>query len=273
MSAYSRSAYAAAFPYDADIADDRDESDFYSGERICPPGQNTSGNPIRRFYLALFVLAGMGAALQYTNLLASLEPAFAAASRLVEQITARQAEQSPPAATTPSAATSTLPPTAPQSMAAAIPTPTTPPEAAAPPAPAVMLPPVTTVEDKPLAAVPQTKDEPASAPAKTKADTLQKRAEAAGLHPGISHVVLEKLSTADYRNAAIAIEKALAKTPDDGVLVYPAKKKPALAMFEVHFVAGAGANCRRYVVRIAKDGWATTARPMEKCGISAPPAT
>jgi hypothetical protein len=31
-------------------------------------------------------------------------------------------------------------------------------------------------------------------------------------------------------------------------------------------VQGAAPACRRYVVTITKDGWLTTALPMEKCG-------
>jgi hypothetical protein len=37
-------------------------------------------------------------------------------------------------------------------------------------------------------------------------------------------------------------------------------------LFQVRFVAGAAPGCRRYVVTVTKDGWLTTALPMEKCG-------
>ena len=77
---------------------------------------------------------------------------------------------------------------------------------------------------------------------------------------------LAKLSPADYRNAGIAIQTAVAKTPDNGVFIWPRQRKPDLALFEVHFVPGAAPDCRRYVVTVTKDGWSTTALPMEKCG-------
>jgi len=95
----------------------------------------------------------------------------------------------------------------------------------------------------------------------------QKRAEAVGLHPGLSRSLLTRLTKTDYRNARFAIKTALAKTSDRDVFVWPRQKRAKLAMFQVRFVPGAPNNCRRYIVEIAKDGWLTTARPMEKCGI------
>ncbi|MFM9939313.1 MAG: hypothetical protein ACKVP7_07445 [Hyphomicrobiaceae bacterium] len=106
---------------------------------------------------------------------------------------------------------------------------------------------------------------PASAP-----DPLLRRAEAAGLHPGISRTLLARLTADDFRNAEAAIGKALAETPEDGALEWPRTKSSRLAQFRVHFVPGAGERCRRYVVEIAKDGWLTTAPPMERCGVPAP---
>ncbi len=93
------------------------------------------------------------------------------------------------------------------------------------------------------------------------------RAIAAGLHPDVSRVLLARLSDADYRNAGVAIRKALADTPDDDVLYWPLKTKAGVAQFQVHFVPGADEGCRRYVVTIAKDGWATTALPMDNCTV------
>jgi surface antigen len=87
-----------------------------------------------------------------------------------------------------------------------------------------------------------------------------------GLHPGLSRVLLSRLSEADYKNAGIAIKTALAETPEGSAFLYPRERKTGLALFKVHFVQGAGSDCRRYVVTITKDGWATTAFPMEKCG-------
>jgi hypothetical protein len=79
-------------------------------------------------------------------------------------------------------------------------------------------------------------------------------------------VLLARLSEADYRNAGIAIATAVSQTPDRGVLVWPRQRTPDQALFKVHFVAGAAPGCRRYVVSVTKDGWLTTAPPMEKCG-------
>ena len=98
-------------------------------------------------------------------------------------------------------------------------------------------------------------------------DPYQKRALAAGLHPGLSRALLAKLTAADFRNAGVAIQTALAETPDNDSLVWPRQHKPELALFQVSFVPGAAANCRRYVVTVGKDGWSTTALPMETCGV------
>ncbi|MBS0270330.1 MAG: hypothetical protein JSS54_15325 [Proteobacteria bacterium] len=105
-----------------------------------------------------------------------------------------------------------------------------------------------------------------SAPA-TPADPYRKRAEAAGLHPDLSHVLLARLTAADYRNAAFAIDKALKTVPDDGAFEWPRNRKNGNAVFNIHFVAGAGNDCRRYVVTVTKDRWTTTALPMERCGV------
>jgi hypothetical protein len=103
-------------------------------------------------------------------------------------------------------------------------------------------------------------------PAADPADPYQVRAAAVGLHPGLSRALLARLSPADYRNAGIAIQTAMAETPDSAVFVWPRQRRPELALFQVRFVAGAAPDCRRYVVTVAKDGWSTTAPPMEKCG-------
>jgi len=107
---------------------------------------------------------------------------------------------------------------------------------------------------------------PPLAPDADPADPYQKRAEAVGLHPGLSRVLLARLSPADYRNAGIAIQTAVAETPDSGVFVWPRQREPELALFRVSFVRGAASGCRRYVVTVTKDRWLTTALPMEKCG-------
>jgi hypothetical protein len=104
-------------------------------------------------------------------------------------------------------------------------------------------------------------------PSAQPADALRQRAEAAGLHPEISRALLARLSPGDFRNASVAIETALTQTPDTEVLVWPRQRKSEDALFRVHFVAGAAPQCRRYVVTVTKDGWSTTALPMEKCGV------
>jgi hypothetical protein len=112
----------------------------------------------------------------------------------------------------------------------------------------------------------EAKSEPLPPPAAHPSDPYRIRAEAVGLHPDLSRVLLDRLSETDYRNAGIAIRTALAETPDSGTYVWPRQRKPELALFRVHFVQGAAPGCRRYVVAITKDGWLTTALPMEKCG-------
>lgn len=98
-------------------------------------------------------------------------------------------------------------------------------------------------------------------------DPLQKRALAAGLHPGISRAVLARLSSADFRAAHTAIETALAgKAALGEAIVVPKDAKGGRAQFEVRFVEAAAAECRRYVVTIIKDRWSTTAPAMETCG-------
>lgn len=96
-------------------------------------------------------------------------------------------------------------------------------------------------------------------------DPYQVRAAAVGLHPELSRALLSRLSPTDYRNAGIAIKNAL-EAPETAVYVWPRQRKREEALFKVHFVPGAAAGCRRYVVSVTKDGWLTTAPPMEKCG-------
>lgn len=98
-------------------------------------------------------------------------------------------------------------------------------------------------------------------------DPLQKRAEKVGLHPELSRALLQRLTEADFKTAQIAIGKALAETGDTETFIWPAKATAGATRFRVSFVQGAPADCRRYVVEIAKDGWQTTALPMEKCGV------
>ena len=124
-------------------------------------------------------------------------------------------------------------------------------------------PPLTTASLQPSAA---DRNEPLPPVTPDPADRYQVRAAAIGLHPDLSRVLLRRLSDTDYRNAGIAIQKAMAEASDSDVFVWPHQRKPELALFKVHFVPGAAPDCRRYVVSVTKDGWLTTALPMEKCG-------
>ncbi len=109
----------------------------------------------------------------------------------------------------------------------------------------------------------------AYAPPVVPADPLMARAQAAGLHPEISRAVLARLSATDFHNAAVAIKTALAEVADDGSLFWPRQRAADQALFQVYFVPGAPAGCRRYVVTITRDRWSATALPMERCGVLA----
>ena len=109
--------------------------------------------------------------------------------------------------------------------------------------------------------------EPLAPPTVDETNPYQKRAAAVGLHPGVSAAVLQRLSATDYRNAGIAIQKAIAEALDTEIFVWPKQRAPELALFQVRFVPGSNADCRRYVVNVTKDGWSTTAPAMEKCGV------
>jgi hypothetical protein len=98
-------------------------------------------------------------------------------------------------------------------------------------------------------------------------DAMQARAEAVGLHPDFSRAVLGRFSPADFRNARVAIQTAIKKTPDNGTFIWPRQREPGRALFKVRFVAGAPSDCRRYVVSVTMNGWTTTALPMERCGM------
>ncbi len=101
-------------------------------------------------------------------------------------------------------------------------------------------------------------------------DAYQKRAAAIGLHPHLSRALLSSFSDTDYRNAATAIRKALAEAADADKFIWPREANAKRAVFQVHFVTGDRPDCRRYIVTILKNGWTTTAPPMEKCGITPP---
>jgi len=125
--------------------------------------------------------------------------------------------------------------------------------------------PLTTAALPSAAAAAAAPGQPLPPPPVDPSDPYQARAAEVGLHPELSRVLLERLTPTDYRNAGIAIKTALAETADNAVFVWPRQRKPELALFRVRFVAGAAPGCRRYVVTVVKDGWLTTALPMEKC--------
>jgi hypothetical protein len=219
------------------------------GERIGAPKSRGGGWTTLLTGLFLMTALGGGWALfgdQLGELAASLRASSAASSSAV-----------PPASPDPAMAT----------PAARGETP-----AVAAPADIVEPPPMKAVAALPAPAVTEAAPEPLRAPKVDRADPYQVKAVAAGLHPELSRALLSRLSAADYKNAALAIQTALAETADADVYVWPRKSKPELAVFEVHFVPGSSPDCRRYVVTVAKDGWATTALPLEKCGIAQPAA-
>ena len=96
-------------------------------------------------------------------------------------------------------------------------------------------------------------------------DPVQMRAAAAGLHPQIPRDLLARLTPTDLRNAGIAVQTAVAEAPDGEVFVYPRERRADLATYQVRMLRAVHPECRRYVVTLTKDGWSTTAPPMENC--------
>ena len=257
---------ATTFAYGAFGADeDYASGDFYAGERICPPRAGSGGHAMLRAYIVIFIALGVGWALLTKQ--STLEEWASAVTAVVSPLLDRFSPAAAPNVTTEAAE----PPPQPAALE-----PTRPPqpletkEIATAPGDAVQ--PAQALPTAPASAGAEGSDEPSALPPPTvdHADPYQVRASAAGLHPGLSRVLLVKLSPADYRNAGIAIQTAIAETPDTGVFIWPRPRKPDLALFEVRFVTGAAPNCRRYVVTVTKDRWSTTALPMEKCGTKPP---
>ena len=242
--------------------DDSDHGEVVPGERVGPPLAGTGGKIVRRGGIILLIaFAGTWAMLGerpgWPDWLASKVATMA-----------RALERSDPALGAPSAMaapTRAVPATyEPATKLAALDTPPAtpplPPLAAAKPEP-----PLTTAALPPAAAANASPALPLVPPSVDPSDPYQVRAAAVGLHPELSRVLLARLSPTDYRNAGIAIQTALTDTSDSAVFVWPRQRKPELALFRVRFVAGAAPGCRRYVVTVVKDGWLTTALPMEKC--------
>ncbi len=242
-----------------DPYEDALETPFYPGERICPPPVSTRGSSILRICVVIVFAAGGWWLFRHPESWPGwLSTKFATASALMDARAPggvpAMAPPNPVNTTQPASQidTASLAPQPPSEIAAAD-------VAARPPAQ-----PLTTVATAP--ADKGYSASPLPPPASDPADPYRARAVAAGLHPDLSRVLLSRLSPADYRNARIAIETALAKTPDTGTFVWPRQRRPELALFQIHFVPGAAPGCRRYVVTVTKDRWSTTAAPMEKCG-------
>lgn len=266
---YSNDDYADAVRSSFDVAPD---------DRIGPPPPRKL---VRRLLTAV-ILAGLGSAYFWFDGPANGPKWWAEAEAIVAPFVQRVAQASTAAAkpdprSSPAENTSTnatpqdTEPTT-QLTAASLPIPSnTPGSAAGPAAPASADPVTPELPVKIVAATPAVKEPEAPSAAARKAvaaDPRQARATAVGLSPELSSVLLAKLSETDFRNAEVAIRKALAETPDDTVLYWPQKVQRGVAQFQIHFVPGAEPNCRRYVVTVAKDGWATTALPMDKCGVN-----
>jgi hypothetical protein len=243
MSLLARRKRAPASYFDPD-EDDALEGPFYPGERICPPAANTRGNSILRVCMVLLIVAAGWWLLRHPESWQGwLSTKFATAS------------MAPPdhaGAAEPASQFDTASLQPPSDSAAA--------DASMPPPAQPLTTVATAPADKGFAA------SPLPPPASDPADPYKARAVAVGLHPDLSRALLSRLSPTDYSNARIAIETALAKTPDSGTYVWPRQRRPELAHFEVRFVPGAAAGCRRYVVTVTKDRWSTTAAPMETCG-------
>ena len=237
------------------------------GERIVPLRTRSSGKGKLRGAILLLALGGgwyqLGDRMSWpswlpTDIAGAMAVLDSKGLRPLETATAPVAATSPPVTMVATTKVSVLD-AAPLPAIKTVETPAAP-EKPAPPPPAAAAPaPVATAYVDP----PVTPLKPAVA---DPADPYQVRALAAGLHPDLSRALLARLTPADYKNAGIAIKTALAETPDTAAYIWPREQKSDIARFQVHFVPGSNHECRRYIVTVAKDGWSTTALPMEKCG-------
>jgi hypothetical protein len=256
---------------------DADEhyGEFLPGERIGPPLGRGPGRAVLRGLIILIVLGGgwvlVDAQTALPNwLLSQIAAAYSSLEwglpKRIEPTTSAALATVPPAGAGPAAKQ-------PIGSAAAPLAPVTEATAAlldVPPRPVVTtVPPAAATGEAAPAVTGEDPGAPLPPPTVDPADPYQRRAEAVGLHPQLSRVLLARLSPTDYRNAGIAIETAVSQTPDNAVHVWPRQRTPEQALFQVRFVAGAAPGCRRYVVSVTKDGWLTTAPPMEKCGTQA----
>jgi hypothetical protein len=251
-----RDRYSTARPaYDAFEADEQyGHGELLPGERIGPPLRRSGGKALLRGLIILSTLGGGWVLLGGQPIWPEWLPSgIAALYSAMERHGAGSAEP------VRSAMTTTSPPAERVTKPAIHEPLPAGPQPAAPERTALLAPAPISVEAPPA--------EPLPPPTVDPTDPYQARAVAVGLHPDLSRALLERLSPTDYRNAGIAIQTALAETPDRGVFVWPRQRHPELALFQVRFVPGAAPSCRRYVVTITKDGWLTTASPMEKCGL------
>lgn len=263
MLAPAHRVHARDFAHDAiDFQDRYVPAELHSGDRICAAPDASSGNGLLRAYLFIFAVLTGGWMLIDSQSVQQIWASAGAAIAPLARYTAPAQNASTSASTFPTAGTNAAP---------------------TPAAAELSPPPLQPLNSREVTIAPSASDEapPSQSPDSSAADAEgqaqtqqedehlspdQMRASRVGLNPDLSPVVLAQLSPADYRNAAIAIRTALAKTPDGEVFVWPRQRKPELALFRVRFVEGAAPTCRRYVVTITKHRWSTTALPMEKCG-------
>ena len=254
-----------------DSYDDRDaydaDDDFYPGERIGRPLAGSGGKALLRGLLILVTAGGVWAAatdpaalralwdrwapVEVMNLLAWFDRKATQTAEGASPLPGTRFAPADGAAMRRPASIEPLPP---------------PPLAATPPVTATPATALATGSLPPAAAPEASEPEPLPTPVADPANPFAKKALAVGLHPDLSRVLLERLTAADYQNAGYAIKTAILETADNAVFVWPRQRRPEQALFKVHFVAGAASGCRRYVVSVTKDGWLTTAPPMEKCG-------
>ena len=241
----------AASLFDAED-DDAQESPFYAGERICAPPPNARGGSMLPACLVLLVAIGGWALLRNSEGWRHwLSANITTASALMDYRAPPAAPEQPPSVGPAPHAESPPPQPASESVVTN----------AVPAEPLV----TATIETAAIDKAPSVA--PLSPPKADLTYPYQRRASAVGLHPDLSRALLTRLSPADFRNAGVAIETAVAKTPDAGTFVWPRQRRPEQALFQVHFVPGAAPDCRRYVVTVTKDRWSTTALPMERCGV------
>ncbi len=262
---YARESYSAEeFPkFIVSSADDGFEPDnFFAGEPVCA---RTSRRREIVPYTSLFLILAVTVGCAFASDADTRSDWTSKIERVAASLEAtwQTASASTPSPSQDVSSIATPPPAAPAPPAAV---------AAAQPLPVVTV--TTAPGDAPDASDTngeKTSDKPhvsdAYAPPQISSDAYGRKAEAVGLHPDLSRAVLSRLTPADYRNAAYAIQKAIKTIPNDGEFIWPRAHKSGFAVFNVHFVQGAGRDCRRYVVTIPKDRWTSTALPMEKCGV------